>query len=298
MREDWNAEKKAGEKQEEEEEQVTLLSLLLQSQNKGIQTSDQYGGRYPDREDNPSVAPGWNALMVQDVVAGMFMMTAVERNGAGTEGNPPQLDGGELESAVPGLPDRVRTAIAGHLISDRLRRALDEEVRDTACQLVRDMTSEERDSLIRACQDRLGKGPGETGTREGETPPFDRAQPLLTWPNAGSVMDDVLESVSVLAMETLEGGNLMDDLERIIPGTREALEAAPDLPEAISKAMGEKEATAVPGRTTAFFGELQRECSERALELLPEEQTERIRTIARARAQQIGEERERWLNPK
>ena len=298
MREDGNSEKKAGEKQEEEEEQVTLLSLLLQSQNKDIQTRDQYGGRHPSGEDNPGAAPGWNALMVQDMVAGMFMMTAVERNGAGTDGDPPQLCGGEMESAVPGLADRVRTAIAGHLISDRLRRAPGEEVRETACQLVRDMTPEERDSLLQVSADRLWKGPGETGTREGETPPFDRAQPLLTWPNAGSVMDDVLESVSVLAMETLEGGNLMDDLGRIIPGTREALEAAPDLPEAISKAMGEKEATAVPGRTTAFFGELQRECSERALELLPEEQTERIRTIARARAQQIGEERERWLNPK
>ena len=286
------------EEKKKQEEQVTLLSLLLQSQNKGIQTSDQYGGRYPDREDNPSVAPGWNALMVQDIVAGMFMMTAVERNGAGTDGAPPQLCGGELESAVPGLADRVRTAAAGNLLSEQLHQALREEVQEIACQLIHDMTPEERDSLLQVSADRIRKEPGETGTRERETPPFDRAKPLLTWPNAGSVMDDVLESVSVLAMETLEGGNLMDDLERIIPGTREALEAAPDLPEAISKAMGEKEATAVPGRTTAFFGELQRECSERALELLPEEQTERIRTIARARAQQIGEERERWLNPK
>ena len=137
------------------------------------------------------------------------------------------------------------------------------------------------------------KKPGE----KPETPALDRAQPLLTWPNAGSVMDDVLELASVNSLEGLPGRNLMDDLERIIPGAQEALAAAPGLPEAISQAMSEKEATGVPDRTTVFSGELQRECSERALELLPEEQTESIQAIARARAQQVREERERWLNP-
>ena len=162
MSEDAKTGEENAEKRKEEEE-VTLLSLLLQSQNTRIHTRNQHEGRYPDREDNPGIAPGWNALMIQDLVAGMFMMTAAERTGAGTGGNPPHLSGEKMESAVPGFPDRVRRAAAGNLISNQLRRALHEEVRELACQLVHAMTPEERDALLRASADSPGRKPGEQG---------------------------------------------------------------------------------------------------------------------------------------
>ena len=62
-----------------------LQMLLMQAENPDIETRDQYREQI-DNPDNPGVAPGWNALMVQDVVAGMFIMGATEQ----AEGQEPE----------------------------------------------------------------------------------------------------------------------------------------------------------------------------------------------------------------
>ena len=132
---------------ENRDDQVSLVSLLLQSQNPDIQTRDQ--GR-ADREA-PHIAPGWNAVMVQDIIAGMFLLEADEQDGNTETEHRLGMPHGELERALPGFAHRVSKAVESHIASEQLYSALYEEARDIACAVVdKLMTPEERQALLDA----------------------------------------------------------------------------------------------------------------------------------------------------
>ena len=132
---------------ENRDDQVNLVSLLLQSQNPDIQTRDH------DQADGeaPHIAPGWNAVMVQDIIAGMFLLEAGEQDANTETEHRLGMPDGELESAIPGFAHRVSKAVETHIVSDRLYTSLYEEARDIACAVVdKLMTAEERQALLDA----------------------------------------------------------------------------------------------------------------------------------------------------
>ena len=134
---------------ENRDDQVNLVSLLLQSQNPDIQTRDH------DQSDGeaPHIAPGWNAVMVQDIIAGMFLLEADEQAGDTRVDKAVEshVVSGEMEKAIPGFAHRVSKAVETHIVSDRLYTSLYEEARDIACAVVdKLMTAEERQALLDA----------------------------------------------------------------------------------------------------------------------------------------------------
>ena len=129
-----------------------LQALLLQAHNPGIDTRDQYPNDQ-SRPDNPHIAPGWNALMVQDIVMGMFIAEAVDQiqqGGGEAPEETPEMTGAELEQHAPGAAAAVTEAVAGHILSDNAYSALLEDVRELAQHVVRQMPGKHRAALMEA----------------------------------------------------------------------------------------------------------------------------------------------------
>lgn len=121
-----------------------LKNLLLQADNPDMETRDQF----PSDRPNPHVAPGWNTIMVQDIIAGMFMLEASERKNSPANENHPDFTDTELDQCLPGFTDQVKEAVTGHITSDRLYTVLHNEVRDIARAFVKRMTPQERQTLL------------------------------------------------------------------------------------------------------------------------------------------------------
>ena len=133
---------------------------------------------------------------------------------------------------------------------------------------------------------------GEDGEPErpanvNDIPPyFDRGTPMLPWPNSGSLMDALLE---LIAEATMAGyGMEPDDINWARLDLYQALTAAPGLPRAIRSAMTEVAESSPRERTLAMLGDMQSECVELALELLPEEEVEELEKRAKTIAGQQG----------
>ena len=131
----------------------TLRNLMLHADDPDIETRNQY-----DKADrsNPHIAPGWNALTVLDVLEGMFFIEASNR----AEDQPSEeaeLTDEDMEQAVPGIIERVKETVSGHLASDDLYTALYQETRNIARSVVRDMTPDELEALLSKAQDKLSK---------------------------------------------------------------------------------------------------------------------------------------------
>ena len=122
----------------------TLTSLLLHADNPDIETRDQFS----DRSETPHVAPGWNSIMIQDIITEMFMLEASSRKDDSGIQDHPSLTDAELAECLPGFIEVVRNAAAGQITSDRLYTALHQEVRDIACDVVSSMDSKDRQALL------------------------------------------------------------------------------------------------------------------------------------------------------
>ena len=131
--------------------------------------------------------------------------------------------------------------------------------------------------------------PERPATLDNLPPFFDRAQPMLDWPNAGSVLNDVSQTVTAETLPERRRPDDMDDMDEIHLNMYELLSAAPDLPAAIARAMGEKASSKLPNQTTDFLALLQRECAERAVEFLPEEQRARLRETVQGKIEAFKE---------
>ena len=119
--------------------------VLYHLENPEVRTRDQHG---PPGPGNPHIAPGWNALMVLDIVKEMFLLEAQEHLSEEEIEIGRELTDQQAEQALPGLADRVREAVSGHLVSDRLYTQLYQEVRDIAAGLVDGMTPQEAQALL------------------------------------------------------------------------------------------------------------------------------------------------------
>ena len=133
-----------------------LQMLLMQAENPDIETRDQYAEEMTS-PDNPGLAPGWNAAMVRDMVAGMFIMEATERAEGQEPEEPPGLSDQELEELAPGITQAVRERIAGNIPSDQLYRALYEEIREMARGTIADMPPEHRNAVMDAAARKVQK---------------------------------------------------------------------------------------------------------------------------------------------
>ena len=130
-------------------EKPLLKTLIMQAYNRDIETRDQHQEGI-NNPDNPGLAPGWNAVMVQDVVAGMFIMGATERAEGDEPEETPELSDHELEELAPGISQAIRERVARNVLSDDLYRALYEEIREMAIATIKDMPPEHRKTVMDA----------------------------------------------------------------------------------------------------------------------------------------------------
>ena len=122
----------------------TLTSLLLHADNPDIETRDQFS----DGSETPHVAPGWNSIMIQDIITEMFMLEASSRKNDSGNQDHPSLTDDELAECLPGFTEVVRNAAAGNIPSHRLYTALHQEVRDIARAVVSRMDSKDIQALL------------------------------------------------------------------------------------------------------------------------------------------------------
>ena len=100
------------------------------------------------RKDNPHIADGWNAMLIQDIIKGAFVITAAQaRRLYPTQDCYDVLHREEAEEAAPGLTEAIRKAVKNHRISDRLHHALYDESRELAASIIRSLNPEETGNL-------------------------------------------------------------------------------------------------------------------------------------------------------
>ena len=148
-----------------------LQMLLMQAENPDIDTRDQIREEI-NSPDNPGVAPGWNVLMVLDVVAGMFIMGAIEQAESQETEETPGLSDHELEELAPGITKAIRERITSNIPSEQLYRALYEEIREVARGTIEDMPPGHRHAVMDAAARKIREaqpGAGRTGPVPGQT---------------------------------------------------------------------------------------------------------------------------------
>ena len=134
-----------------------LISLLMQTQNPDIETRDQLK-EDQGKPDNPHIAPGWNAIMVRDIISGMFTAEAHVREDEDEDEEPdeiPEITDAEMEQIVPGIIQQVTETVFGHIPSEEMYRAMYTEVRELAQTVVTYMTPEQREALLDAARQKV-----------------------------------------------------------------------------------------------------------------------------------------------
>ena len=97
--------------------------------------------------DNPHVAPGWNALMLQDMLLGsVFRAASGEKGTAG-------LTASQAEQAAPGFIREIRDAVSGHSLSDPAHRVLLDEMRVIARRVIEEMEPERLEVLMETARE-------------------------------------------------------------------------------------------------------------------------------------------------
>ena len=138
-----------------------LLSLLAQAENPSIETRDQYEEEQT-LPDNPHIAPGWNAIMVRDIISGMFTAEATLRESEnGDEDDPEEITeiiqttDAEMEQTAPGTIRQIAETVTGHIPSDQMYGAMYAEVRELAQTVVTHMDPKHREALLEAARKKI-----------------------------------------------------------------------------------------------------------------------------------------------
>ncbi len=144
-----------------------LTSLLMQAENPNIETRDQF------REEqtlpgNPHIAPGWNAIMVRDIISGMFTQEAILRENEDETNitEMAQITDAEMEQMAPGTIQQVTDTVAGHIPSEQMYAAMYAEIRELAQTVVTEMDPEHREALLDAARTKFREAPA--GEENGE----------------------------------------------------------------------------------------------------------------------------------
>ena len=125
-----------------------LISLLAQAENPSIETRDQFKEEQT-KPDNPHIAPGWNAIMVRDIISGMFTAEAAARGNENWD-DTGKITDAEMEQAAPGITRQVAEIVTGHIPSNEMYSAMYAEVRELAQTAVTEMNPRHREALLDA----------------------------------------------------------------------------------------------------------------------------------------------------
>ena len=133
-----------------------------QAENPSIETRDQFQGDQT-LPDNPHIAPGWNAIMVRDIISGMFAAEAAARESENKEGDEdydytaetPEITDAEMEQIAPGIIQQVTETVDAHFPSDQMYLAMYAEVRELAQTVVTHMNPEHREALLNAARKKV-----------------------------------------------------------------------------------------------------------------------------------------------
>ena len=134
-----------------------LISLLAQAGNPNIETRDQFK-EDQTKPDNPHIAPAWNAMMVRDIISGMFTAEAHVRENEDEDEEPdeiPEITDAEMEQIAPGITQEVTETVTAHIPSEEMYRAMYAEVRDLAQTVVTHMNPEHREALLEAARKKV-----------------------------------------------------------------------------------------------------------------------------------------------
>ena len=133
--------------------QISLETILRNAHHKAIVNRDQSPEEIAS-PDNPHIAPGWNAVHLGEIVAGMFSVTAMTARGLiPNREHRPGISQGEAELAAPGLAEKIRQTVREHRVSERLHAALSDEVRAIASQIAQELEPPDAQALL----DRSGR---------------------------------------------------------------------------------------------------------------------------------------------
>ena len=126
----------------------SLQAILANAHDTAIVNRRQSAKELRDPK-NPHIAPGWNALMAEEMITGMFFVTAAHQKDLRLhDDHHPGLSMEQAEQAAPGLTKAIQAAVKAHRPSERLHAALCAEIRDIASAIVQDMTPETLKGLM------------------------------------------------------------------------------------------------------------------------------------------------------
>ena len=139
-----------------------LISLMAQAENPSIETRDQFR----EEQTNPNnlyMAPGWSAIMVQDIIYNMAEFAA--RKCEGWDDNEdwdyttenPEITDAEMEQIAPGITQQVTEIMARHIPSDQMYLAIYAEAREFAQTAVNEMDPEDQVALVNAARKKVHK---------------------------------------------------------------------------------------------------------------------------------------------
>ena len=134
-----------------------LISLLMQAENPDIETRDQLQ-EDQGKPENPHIAPGWNAIMVRDIISGMFTAEAHVRENEDKDEEPdeiPEITDAEMEQIAPGTIQQVTEVVSGYMLSEDMYVAMYTEIRELARTVVTYMTPEQREALLGAARKKV-----------------------------------------------------------------------------------------------------------------------------------------------
>ena len=139
-----------------------LIYLMAQAEKPSIETRDQFRTEQTN-PNNLYIAPGWNAIMVRDIIYGMAEFAA--RKCEGWDDNEdwdyttenPEITDAEMEQIAPGTIQQVTETMAAHIPSDQMYLAIYAEARELAQTAVNEMDPEDQAALINAARKKVHK---------------------------------------------------------------------------------------------------------------------------------------------
>ena len=111
----------------------------------------------------PDAAPGWNAIMVRDIIYSMAEFAA--RKCEGWDDNEdwdyttenPEITDAEMEQIVPGITQQVTKTVARHIPSGQMYLAIYAQARELAQTTVNEMDPEDQVAFINAARKKVHK---------------------------------------------------------------------------------------------------------------------------------------------
>ena len=111
----------------------------------------------------PDAAPGWNAIMVRDIIYGMAEFAA--HTCEGWDNNEdwdyttenPEITDAEMEQIVPGITQQVTKTVATHTPSGQMHLAIYAQARELAQTAVNEMDPEDIPALVNAARKKVHK---------------------------------------------------------------------------------------------------------------------------------------------